>query len=165
MGRSSYWLNTAGQRNRLTLLAAESMTYCSSSNIPLLTTVATEMSFIDQPLSNDVFIFAVQPLQQSLVTRLTKLTVYPQAHTSARCLFDAHIHRKGVGWKTTRRKDIFPAGDGGSWSKRKLGQQILQITRSHAEEQHAKTRFPPFKTQANCSLLFFFLDSGCLVTS
>ena len=34
------------------------------------------MSVVDQVLSNDVFDFIVQPLQQKLVTRLTKRTVF-----------------------------------------------------------------------------------------
>ena len=41
-----------------------------------MASIPTEMSFVDQALSNDVFDFVVQPLQQKLVTRLTKLTVF-----------------------------------------------------------------------------------------
>ena len=51
------------------------MTYSSSSNIPLLTTTPTEMSFLDQALSNGVFISVVGRLQQKLGKRLTKRTV------------------------------------------------------------------------------------------
>ena len=67
--------NTPGQGNRLTLLAAETMTCSSSSSWPLFELIPTEMSFVDQELSNGVFISTVRPSQQKLVTRLTKRTI------------------------------------------------------------------------------------------
>ena len=51
------------------------MTYSKSSNIALLTKTSTEMSFVDQALSNDVFISVRERLQQKLESRLTKRTV------------------------------------------------------------------------------------------
>ena len=75
VGRSSYWLKTPDSRNWLTLLAAESMTCSCSSNIALLRSKVTNLSFVDQELSNGVFISARGHLQRNLGSRLTKLTV------------------------------------------------------------------------------------------
>ena len=78
MGLSSYGPKTPGWRNRLTQLAAQSMTCSSSSNICLLTTIPPEMSVVDQELSIDMCISAARPLQKKVSTRLTKRTVPTQ---------------------------------------------------------------------------------------
>ena len=59
----------------MTLLAAESMTCPSSSISPLLRPKPTNLSFVDQELSNGVFISARRHLQRNLGSRLTKQTV------------------------------------------------------------------------------------------
>ena len=52
------------------------MTSSSSLNIPLLTIIHAEMSFVDQEPSNVVLTSARGRLQQKLGTRLTKRTVF-----------------------------------------------------------------------------------------
>ena len=52
------------------------MTCSYSSNIALLGSKSIDLSFLDQKLSNGVFISTVRPSQQKLGTRLTKLTVF-----------------------------------------------------------------------------------------
>ena len=74
-GWSSYWPKAPHWRNRLTFLAAESMTCPSSSNSPLLRSKPTNLSFVDQELSNGVFISARGYLQRNLGSGLTKRTV------------------------------------------------------------------------------------------
>ena len=56
-------------------LTAPTMTCSSLSNIALLQSKVIDLSFVDQELSNGVFISTVRLLQQKLSTRLTKLTV------------------------------------------------------------------------------------------
>ena len=61
----------------MTLVAAPTTTSSCSSNIALSELKPTEMSFVDQALSNDVFISLRGRLQQKLITRLTKRTIRP----------------------------------------------------------------------------------------
>ena len=54
--RSSYWPKTPDSRNWLTFLAVQTMTCSSSLNTPLFEPKPTKMSFVDQALSNDIFV-------------------------------------------------------------------------------------------------------------
>ena len=64
------------------------MTYCSSSNIPMLRSKVINLSFVDQALSIDVFISTVRPPQRNLDTRLTKLAVVLAARIQIGILAD-----------------------------------------------------------------------------
>ena len=76
MVRSSYWKKYFRiYRNRLTLLATQSMTCPSSLNTRPFKHKHTKKSFLDQALSTDMFISLVRRLQQNLGSPLTEPTI------------------------------------------------------------------------------------------